>query len=353
MKFRLLVLVVAAGLDAVFGTPQLWERLPHPVVGIGKIISLCDRLGNRDSQSNRWRFISGLVTVALVLGVTTALTLVLAWLSLLPLGWGVEVLVVAVFLAMRNLTDHCLAVYTALPALPAARLAVAKIVGRDPEQLDEFAIARAATESLAENYSDGVIAPVFWYLLGGMVGMVGYKAINSLDSMIGHHSARYEYFGKAAARLDDAVNWLPARLTGPDPGLVGRVADRSLSAQWLGLLVARGAQPPLAQRRLPRGSSRGSPRTRPVRPPLVPRRTTGRALARPKRQAEGAGGRNPSRPAPGHRTGQWLVAAVAGGRNGCPGALAVEQSSSLLKQSIKNLRIKQVSKLIWLTTRFS
>ncbi|MCX8501297.1 MAG: adenosylcobinamide-phosphate synthase CbiB [Alphaproteobacteria bacterium] len=214
VKFRLLVLVVAAVLDHFFGRPQLWERLPHPVVGIGKIISLCDRLGNRESESNRWRFFSGLVTVALVLGVTMAAALVLAWLSLLPFGWGLEVLVVAVFLAMRNLTDHCLAVYRALPDLPAARRAVARIVGRDPEQLDEFAIARAATESLAENYSDGVIAPVFWYLLGGMVGMVGYKAINSLDSMIGHHSTRYEYFGKAAARLDDAVNWLPARLTG-------------------------------------------------------------------------------------------------------------------------------------------
>ena len=129
-------------------------------------------------------------------------------------GWAVEILVVAVFLAMRNLTDHCLAVYRALPDLPAARREVAQIVGRDPEPLDEFAIARAATESLAENYSDGVIAPVFWYLVGGMVGIAAYKAINSLDSMIGHHSPRYEYFGKAAARLDDAVNWLPARLTG-------------------------------------------------------------------------------------------------------------------------------------------
>jgi adenosylcobinamide-phosphate synthase len=129
------------------------------------------------------------------------------------------------FVALRSLYDHVAAVAHPLQSgdIEAARAAVSHIVGRDPSNLDEAAIARAAIESLAENTSDGIVAPVFWGVLFGLPGIVGYKAINTLDSMIGHRTPRHEAFGWAAARLDDVVNIIPARLTG--------VLFASLSAQ--------------------------------------------------------------------------------------------------------------------------
>ena len=133
----------------------------------------------------------------------------------LPGGLYLEALLASSLLAWRGLKDHVAAVATALPqGLPAARAEVAKIVGRDPESLDGPGIARAAVESLAENFSDGVVAPLFWFALLGLPGLVGYKCLNTLDSMIGHRNERHEAFGKVAARLDDAANWIPARLTG-------------------------------------------------------------------------------------------------------------------------------------------
>jgi adenosylcobinamide-phosphate synthase len=120
------------------------------------------------------------------------------------------------FVALRSLYEHVAAVARPLRAgdVAAARSAVAMIVGRDPDRLDEAAIARAAIESLAENTSDGVVAPVFWGALFGLPGIIGYKAINTLDSMIGHRTERHEAFGWAAARIDDVANFVPARLTG-------------------------------------------------------------------------------------------------------------------------------------------
>jgi adenosylcobinamide-phosphate synthase len=120
------------------------------------------------------------------------------------------------FVALRSLHDHVAAVARPLEAgdIAAARTAVSMIVGRDPAQLDEAGIARAAIESLAENTSDGIVAPVFWGALFGLPGIVGYKAVNTLDSMIGHRTARHQSFGWAAARIDDLANFIPARLTG-------------------------------------------------------------------------------------------------------------------------------------------
>jgi len=131
-------------------------------------------------------------------------------------GWWIEVPVVAVLLAQRSLFDHVRAVGSTLAhdGLDAGRDAVAHIVGRDPRYLDRHGVARAAIESLAENFSDGVVAPVFFYLLFGLPGLFLYKTVNTLDSMIGHRDETYEAFGKFAARLDDILNLVPARISG-------------------------------------------------------------------------------------------------------------------------------------------
>jgi adenosylcobinamide-phosphate synthase len=132
-----------------------------------------------------------------------------------PGGWILEAVLASTLIAFRGLHDHVRAVAEALDrGLADARAAVAHIVGRDPARLDAPGVARAAAESLAENFSDGVVAPLFWFALLGLPGLCAYKAINTLDSMIGQRNPRYEYFGKAAARLDDGVNWVPARLAG-------------------------------------------------------------------------------------------------------------------------------------------
>ena len=146
-----------------------------------------------------------------------------------PPGIAAEALIAASLLASRSLYEHVAAVATALGSgdVAAAREAVAHIVGRDPQGLNEAGIARAALESLAENASDAVVAPLFWGLLLGLPGIAAYKAVNTLDSMIGHRTARYQRFGQCAARLDDAVNWLPARLTG---ALFALAADNSADA---------------------------------------------------------------------------------------------------------------------------
>jgi adenosylcobinamide-phosphate synthase len=133
----------------------------------------------------------------------------------MPFGWIAEGLIASSLLAFRGLYDAVRAVARGLAeSLEAGRAAVSQIVGRDPASLDAAGVARAAAESAAENFSDGFVAPVFWFLLLGLPGLLAYKAVNTLDSMIGHRNARFEAFGKVAARLDDAVNFLPARLAG-------------------------------------------------------------------------------------------------------------------------------------------
>jgi adenosylcobinamide-phosphate synthase len=155
-----------------------------------------------------------LVLVAISLGVGLALEMAVC--SVPVLGFVLAVVVVTALIAAGSLDRHVRAVATALrtEGLAGGRQNIAKIVGRDPDALDEAAICRAAIESLAENASDGVTAPAFWYLVGGLPGMIAYKAINTADSMIGHMSERYRAFGWAAAKLDDLVNWPASRLTG-------------------------------------------------------------------------------------------------------------------------------------------
>lgn len=157
----------------------------------------------RSGNSRRWRAASTLGWI--VERICTAL----------PGGWILEAVLASTLIAFRGLHDHVRAVAEALDlGLAEARTAVAHIVGRDPARLDAPGVARAAAESLAENFSDGVVAPLFWFALLGLPGLCAYKAVNTLDSMIGHRNPRYEKFGKAAARLDDALNWIPARLAG-------------------------------------------------------------------------------------------------------------------------------------------
>ena len=211
-------MVVAMTVDALAGWPAaLFARIGHPVTWIGLLIDRLDRNWNRTTDAPAARRIAGLAAALLAI----ALCVGLGWLiqDLLGSGWSRTVLVGVLawpLVALRSLYDHVAAVARPLEAgdIDAARLAVAQIVGRDPATLDEAAVARAAIESLAENASDGVVAPVFWGALFGLPGILGYKAINTLDSMIGHRSERHLWFGWAAARIDDVVNFIPARLTG-------------------------------------------------------------------------------------------------------------------------------------------
>ena len=199
------------------GYPKpLHDRFGHPVEWIGRLISALDRALNRPERPTAENRFRGLMALALVL----LAAFVPAWLmskllSYIGIGWIVEALIATAFIAQSSMRDHVRAVHRALgSSLVEARRAVAKIVGRDTATLDESAIARAALESLAENTSDGVVAPAFWYALLGLPGLVVYKAINTADSMIGHKSERYASFGWAAARLDDVVNLPCSRLTG-------------------------------------------------------------------------------------------------------------------------------------------
>lgn len=210
------MMLVACLVDACLGWPgALHARIGHPVTWIGRLIALLDRRWN-DGGRNR-RLAAGALVTILIVGLVAGL----AWAVQHALPGGVVgVLVGGIlawpFLALRSMHDHVAAVAAPLRAgdLADARAAVAMIVGRDPAALDEAGIARAALESLAENSSDAIVAPVFWGVIGGLPGIAAYKAINTLDSMIGHRSDRYDAFGKFAARLDDLVNLVPARLTG-------------------------------------------------------------------------------------------------------------------------------------------
>ncbi|WP_118138032.1 adenosylcobinamide-phosphate synthase CbiB [Oceanicella sp. SM1341] len=211
------MLLLALALDALFGEPDwLWSRLPHPVVVMGRALGRAEAAMNR----GRHRQARGaLVLFALGAGAAA----VGAAISALPDAGLLEAAAAATLLAQRSLADHVSAVASALTrSLGAGREAVARIVGRDVAALDRAGISRAAIESTAENFSDGVVAPAFWFLLLGLPGLALYKLVNTADSMIGHMSPRYRDFGRAAAKLDDAMNWVPARLTGAMLALAGR-----------------------------------------------------------------------------------------------------------------------------------
>ena len=218
MELNLALLALALLADRLLGDPRwFWDRVPHPVVAFGAALSAADRFLNRASESESARRRNGLISIVLLRLIAAFLGMVLSWIfaALGPAGWLLEIAIVAVLLAQKSLADHVKAVATGLrrDGLAGGRLAVSRIVGRDPESLDEPGICRAAVESLAENFSDGVVAPAFWYALLGLPGMLAYKMLNTADSMIGHKTPRHQAFGWAAARLDDLANWPAARLS--------------------------------------------------------------------------------------------------------------------------------------------
>jgi adenosylcobinamide-phosphate synthase len=214
------VALLALGVDAAFGWPdRLYRRIGHPVGAFARIILACERRWNDRRASFVQRRAGGIATVVLLLlivgGGVALVQAAVMWL-LGDAAWLLLALLAAPGLAQRSLADHVRPVAAALGDgdLPRAREVVGMIVGRDTAALDEAGTARAAIESLAESFCDGVAAPLFWLLLLGLPGLWAYKAINTADSLIGHVEPRWCAFGWAAARLDDALNLVPARISG-------------------------------------------------------------------------------------------------------------------------------------------
>ncbi|MCF8466675.1 MAG: adenosylcobinamide-phosphate synthase CbiB [Sneathiella sp.] len=211
-----LIILLAFIIDALTGDPKwLYHYVSHPVVLLGKLISIVDDKFNKTDLGNWSRLARGCVMGCAVIAIAMGVGILIATqCNGYPVGMILLAILASSLIAWRSLYDHVRDVALGLgESLDAGREAVSHIVGRDPDSLDENAISRAAIESLAENFSDGTIAPVFFFALLGLPGICSYKAVNTLDSMIGHRNERYEYFGKAAARIDDAVNYIPARLT--------------------------------------------------------------------------------------------------------------------------------------------
>ena len=206
----LLVLLIGWIADLVMGDP---ERLPHPIVWFGKVIAWFERVLNK----GRGRRVKGIITALLLIGVVFAgMFFLLRWVDSINVFLGLAVKAILVFycLAGTTLIREVRKVFEAVDrSLEEGRQQVARIVGRDTSELTEQEVRIAALETLAENLSDGVVAPVFWYAILGVPGMMAYKMVNTLDSMIGYRTQRYRLFGWCAARIDDVANYLPARLT--------------------------------------------------------------------------------------------------------------------------------------------
>jgi adenosylcobinamide-phosphate synthase len=230
------IMLLALVIDAGLGWPStIHARIGHPVTWVGALIAALDQTFNREDSSEATRRTAGIVVAIIVIAVAAGVGLACAW--MLPGGWPGLILAAVLawpLVAARSMHDHVDAVARPLIAgdLPAARQAVSMIVGRDPSQLDAAGIARAATESLAENTSDGIVAPLFWGVIFGLPGIAAYKAINTLDSMIGHRTIRHEAFGWAAARIDDVANLIPARLTGLLFAVVSVRPRIALATMW-------------------------------------------------------------------------------------------------------------------------
>jgi adenosylcobinamide-phosphate synthase len=245
------LLILAMLLDAALGEPRwLWDRLPHPAVLMGRAVGALDRRLNK----GRARILKGLLTLAILILGAYALGHALSL-----LGPVIEIILAAILLAQRSLVQHVAAVADGLRVpLGDGRRAVAMIVSRDTTAMDQSATARAAIESAAENLSDGVIAPAFWFLVGGLPALMVYKIVNTADSMIGYRTPKYEKFGKAAAMADDALNLIPARLTcwliAIPSGQLGKWRDigrdarqhRSPNAGWPEAAMARAINVALA-----------------------------------------------------------------------------------------------------------
>ena len=217
MTLHFAAAALALLVERLFGYPKpLYDKIGHPVEWFGSVLKKLEALLYDPQAEPMQARIRGLaVLLALLLIVTIPAVFVASILSTLKFGWIVEALLATALIAQHSLYEHVSAVGKGLDiSLNEGRKAVAKIVGRDPAALDESGIVKGALESLAENASDGIVAPVLWYALLGLPGIVAYKAINTADSMIGHKSERYIYFGWAAARLDDLINLPASRLTG-------------------------------------------------------------------------------------------------------------------------------------------
>lgn len=213
------VAAIAAGLEALCGYPApLFATISHPVVWIGFLINRLEQTFNRPEWSDTARRISGLFTLLLLVGIPVGLTVLILHIGymLLPATFmlGVQAVAACTLVAQKSLWVHVKAVATALQhnGVEGGRNAVSQIVGRDTSVLDETGVVRAALESLAENFSDGIVAPLFWTALLGLPGTVFYKAVNTADSMIGHLNPRYAAFGMAAAKMDDLINLPASRL---------------------------------------------------------------------------------------------------------------------------------------------
>jgi adenosylcobinamide-phosphate synthase len=227
-------------IELMLGYPDwLVRSIGHPVTWIGRLIEALDHKLNREQDAPARRRATGAIAVAALIAVAGVVAYALEHnLIRLPFGLLVLAVLASTLLAQRSLYAHVAGVAVALEhdGLEAARKAVAQIVGRDPEALDEAGVARAAIESLAENFSDGVVAPALWMSLAGLPGAAIYKAINTADSMIGHRTPRHADFGFAAARLDDLVNLPASRLAALLIVAAGGCSDRAAAANaWRAL----------------------------------------------------------------------------------------------------------------------
>lgn len=212
------ILLIALGIDAVIGDPHaLYRVMPHPVMLVGNLISYLDKTWNRPERTAKVRKALGVCLLLTMISLTYGIGLLILWVSsLIPFGWVLEVFMVFLLIAQNDLFKHVNAIANGLRdnGIEGGRAAVAMIVARDPSKLDEGGVSRAAIESCAENYSDGIVSPLFWYVLLGLPGLLAFKAVSTLDSMVGYLNDKYRDFGWASAKFDDVLNYLPARLSG-------------------------------------------------------------------------------------------------------------------------------------------
>ncbi|HXC12313.1 MAG TPA: adenosylcobinamide-phosphate synthase CbiB [Stellaceae bacterium] len=272
------LLLLAAGLavDAWFGDmPAIFAWIPHPIALAGRAAAYLDRKLNRAIRSDASRRVRGVIAVVLLVGGAAALGFAIAQMCRGSLaGAAVEILLIALLVAQRSLFEHVADVARALAdgGLAAGRDAVRHIVGRDATSLDMHGVARAAIESLAENFSDGVVAPVFWYLVLGLPGVFAYKMANTLDSMVGHRTPHYRAFGWAAARFDDLANLVPARISGLLIAAAALFARGGRPARALAIMLRDGSKHRSPNAGWPEGAMAGA---------------LGLALAGPRRYADG------------------------------------------------------------------
>jgi adenosylcobinamide-phosphate synthase len=272
------LLLLAAGLavDAWFGDmPAIFAWIPHPIALAGRAAAYLDRKLNRAIRSDASRRVRGVIAVVLLVGGAAALGFAIAQMCRGSLaGAAVEILLIALLVAQRSLFEHVADVARALAdgGLAAGRDAVRHIVGRDATSLDMHGVARAAIESLAENFSDGVVAPVFWYLVLGLPGLFAYKMANTLDSMVGHRTPHYRAFGWAAARFDDLANLVPARISGLLIAAAALFARGGRPARALAIMLRDGSKHRSPNAGWPEGAMAGA---------------LGLALAGPRRYADG------------------------------------------------------------------